>query len=79
MQPWTFVTEGMSTISAHSGACKGKATLSLGLIMHYAMKSHGGSGGVALPVLTSALEGVSIQLHAPAALPPGKQPPTPVV
>jgi hypothetical protein len=28
-------------ISAHSGACKGKATLSLGLINHYAIKPLG--------------------------------------
>jgi hypothetical protein len=37
-----------------------------------------GSGGVALPFLTPALDEVSDQLHAPTALPPRKEPPVPI-
>jgi hypothetical protein len=36
-----------------------------------------GSGGIVPPCLTSALDGG--QFHAPAALPPGKQRPVPIV
>jgi hypothetical protein len=36
------------------------------------------SGGIAPPFLTSALDGSS-QLHAPGALPPGKEPLVPIV
>ena len=35
---------------------------------------HGGSGGIALLFMTTALEGVRRQLHAPSALNPGKDP-----
>jgi hypothetical protein len=38
------------------------------------MKTCGGSGGIAAPILTSALDGVSGQLHVPAALLQGKEP-----
>jgi hypothetical protein len=38
------------------------------------MKTRWGSGGIAPPFLTSALDGVSAPLHASAALPPGKEP-----
>jgi hypothetical protein len=39
------------------------------------MKAYWGSRGIARHSLTSALDGVSGQLHAPAALPPGKERP----
>jgi hypothetical protein len=38
-----------------------------------------GSGCIAPPFLTWALDGVTGQLHAPAALPPGKEPPVPIL
>jgi hypothetical protein len=38
------------------------------------MKAYEGSEGIAPPFLTSALDGVSGQFHAPAALLPGKDP-----
>jgi hypothetical protein len=37
-----------------------------------------GSGGIAPQFLISALDEVSDQLHAPAALPTGKEPPVPI-
>jgi hypothetical protein len=40
------------------------------------MKAYWGSGVMA--PLTPALDGVSGQLHAPAALPPGKEPLVPI-
>jgi hypothetical protein len=50
--------------------------LSLCLIKHYAMKAY---GDVHIHIfLTSALVEVGGQLHAPAALPPAKEPPVPV-
>jgi hypothetical protein len=42
------------------------------------MKVYGGVDKIYI-ALTSALVGVSGQLHAPAALPPGKEPPVPIV
>jgi hypothetical protein len=49
-----------------------KLKLSLCLTKHHAMKSYSSTHS-----LTSALDGVSGQLHAPTALPPGKEPPAP--
>jgi hypothetical protein len=42
------------------------------------MKAYGGVAVETHVFLTSALVGVSGQLHAPAALPPGKEPPVPI-
>jgi len=40
------------------------------------MKAYWGNGGINTHFLTSPLDGVSDQLHVPAALPPGKDPPS---
>jgi hypothetical protein len=53
--------------------------LSLCLTKHHAMKTCWGSEGIELHAfLTSELDGVSGQLHAPATLPRGKSPPYPL-
>jgi hypothetical protein len=41
------------------------------------MKTHGEGGGIASPLLTSVLDGGG-ELHAPAALPQGKEPRCPL-
>jgi hypothetical protein len=52
---------------------------SLCLIKHHTMKTHvWGSGDAAPPFITLALDKGS-QLHAPATLPLGKQPPVPIL
>jgi hypothetical protein len=47
--------------------------LSLCLTKHYAMKAYGGVDIWIHIILTSALAGMSGQVHAPAALPPGER------
>jgi hypothetical protein len=53
---------------------KGKVVPVLLLTEHHAMKAYWGSRGIApLILLPRHLKKVSGQLHAPAALPPGKE------
>jgi hypothetical protein len=47
------------------------------LTKHHGMKTYWGSGCIAPRILTSALDG-SGQLHAPVALPAGKEPLVPI-
>jgi hypothetical protein len=56
--------------------CKGKLSLYL---INWASRHEdvSGSGSIAPPFLTSALDGVSDQLHFTAALPPRKEHPEP--
>jgi len=51
---------------------KVKCTLVQALRLCTGRTTHWGSRGIALPFLTTALEGVRGQRHAPAALYPGK-------
>jgi hypothetical protein len=53
---------------------KEKVNSSLCLTKHHIMKTYSGSGSnSAMHSLTSALDGGECQLHAPAALSPGKE------
>jgi hypothetical protein len=53
---------------------KVKVKLSLCLTKHHAMKAYWGSGGIVPRILDLGTTWMSGQLHAPAALPPGKEP-----
>jgi hypothetical protein len=68
-----------SSSSSSSSSKDIKVKLSLCLTKHDAMKVYWGSGGIAPSILWSQhyME-VSGQLHAPAALPPGKEPLVPI-
>jgi hypothetical protein len=58
---------------------KVKVKLSLCLTKHHAMKAYWGSGGIApLIIWPRHYMEVNDELHAPAALPPGKQPLVPI-
>jgi hypothetical protein len=71
-KPWTFVY--LYLVSSRLFR-KVKVKLSLCLTKHHAMKAYWGSGGMAPLILWPRHEmEVSGQLHALAALPPGKEP-----
>jgi hypothetical protein len=55
-----------------------KVKLSLSLTKHHAIKTYWGVEVYLHAFLTSALDEASGQLHAPAALPPGKEPLVPI-
>jgi hypothetical protein len=50
----------------------------MSLTEHHAMKAYWGSGGIAPRILDLGEMEVSSQLHAPATLPPGKEPLIPI-